>query len=141
MGSVLLKFHREICEMTAAGNQDASAVEGAVRTNLVHLQGWRDVEVQREGFMWHGRLLRLLCGHRPASVASPEGEASSDIEYILPVSLAQHSAEPVTIECLDRIFAELCGPDTSRILVAIVSDDGTIVFYFLHKGIHKPKKN
>ena len=55
--------------------------------------------------------------------------------------MAQHCAEPLTIECLDRIFAELCDTSTKRILLAIVNDDGTTVFYYVHKGIHKPKKN
>lgn len=41
-----------------------------------------------------------------------------------------------TIDSLPLLFGR-----PARIILAIVSDDGTIVYYFVHDGLVKPKKN
>lgn len=127
--------------MTSRDNEDKS-LELAVRTNLVHFQNWSDVTICNDEFQWRERTIKLLSGipQTPLTSDNSDSDGSPVREYLLPVHLAQYKSDFITIECLDLIFEKLCKPDTKRIILSIVNDDGTIVFYFVYKGIHKPKK-
>lgn len=122
---------------------DHDSVEFCVRKNLVHFQNWSDVVLLDKYLPWHGRDIRLLSGFPPTKLRNDDVDPEDGLEkeFILPVSLAQYQKEIITIECIDQIFRNLCEPTSKRIVLAILNDDGTIVFYFLYKGIHKPKKN
>ncbi|CAB4256368.1 similar to Saccharomyces cerevisiae YMR059W SEN15 Subunit of the tRNA splicing endonuclease, which is composed of Sen2p, Sen15p, Sen34p, and Sen54p [Maudiozyma barnettii] len=129
--------------MCNPSSKDGLSIEYAVRTNLAHFQNWSDVVICEESLEWEGRTIKLVSGipSEPLSNGETEDDGSPSREFLLPVSLAQYKAESLTIECLDHVFDKLCNPGTKRIILSIVNDDGTIVFYFMYKGVHKPKKN
>lgn len=127
--------------MSSRDNEDKS-IEHAVRTNLVHFQNWSDVKICNEELQWRERTIRLLSGIPQTPLANGDSDSDGNpvTEFLLPVNLAQYKSDFITIECLDLIFERLCKSDTKRIILSIVNDDGTIVFYFVYKGVHKPKK-
>lgn len=126
----------------SSGDNEEKSIEYAVRTNLVHFQNWSDVRICDDELQWRGRTIKLLSGvpQTPLANGNVDPDGNPIREYLLPVNLAQYKSDFITIECLDLIFDTLCEPDTKRIILSIVNDDGTIVFYFLYKGVHKPKK-
>ena len=40
-----------------------------------------------------------------------------------------------------KIIKTTIGYRPKRIIIAIINDDGTIVYYFIHDGITKPRQN
>lgn len=70
-------------------------------------------------------------------------EQSPETEWVLPTSLS----EPITLEFLGGIFDSIKRPESlpagraKRILLAVVHDDSTVVYYFVHDGIVKPRQN
>lgn len=111
------------------------------RRNLVHYQLWNEVEVRESCLDWKGDRIRLLTGIPPRKLSNDDVESDIEKEFVLPVDMSQYKEGYLTLECVDKIFENLCDPETKRIVLAIVNDDGTIVFYFMYKGIHKPKRN
>lgn len=64
----------------------------------------------------------------------------STFEIVLPIRLSSE----LTMQRLHLIFKELEDLQQKRpkrILVGIVNDDSTVVYYFIHDGVYKPKKN
>ncbi|CCF57395.1 hypothetical protein KAFR_0C04040 [Kazachstania africana CBS 2517] len=120
---------------------DRDSIEWLVQTNLLHFQKWKNVEVQDRSLSWKDRKIKLLKGSPPQSSSEDNLDENGTIEeYILPVSLSQYNEQYLTLECLDEVYKQLCDPFTERLLLAIVNDDGTIVFYYIYKGIHGPGK-
>lgn len=62
-------------------------------------------------------------------------------EYILPYVRSQSSKPFLTLEYLDELFESHLPTDVKKCIIAIISDDGTTVFYNMYKGIGKPRKN
>ncbi|CCC71630.1 hypothetical protein NCAS_0H03200 [Naumovozyma castellii] len=120
-------------------------LEELVKNNLLHFQLWSNVQVQNEYIPWKGMELRLLTGKPSQKLSNDDENLGTDgtlmTEYILPINMSQYKTEFITIQCLDMIFEKLCPEYVKRLVLAIVSDDGTTVFYFAYKGIHKPKRN
>lgn len=119
-----------------------------VRQNLVHFHQWNTVELTPNSLPWkNDRLIQVLTGRPPNKLSNDDQEQEVDgrkipqIEYILPVEMSQYKEGYLTIECMDQVFEKLCPSDLNRILLAIVNDDGTVLYYFAHKGIYKPKRN
>lgn len=111
-----------------------------VKNNLAHYQLWTDVKVSDQAINWRGHTLRLITG-RPSQKLSHDDEDEIATEYVLPVEMSQYKDGYVTLECLDKVFDQLCPLRAKRVTLAIVNDDGTVVFYFIYKGLHKPKRN
>lgn len=104
-----------------------------VRDNLVYYHSWQDVVSipLLEGFILSGR---------PAAKLSND-DAEIQTEYIYPIELKQYNKGSLTLRMLDELFETLKDFASKRILLGIVSDDGTIVYYTVYKGLQKPKKN
>lgn len=113
-----------------------------VRNNLLHYQLWNDVHVRDQKLLWKGRTFQVITG-RPSHKLSNDGDYEDDIhlEYVLPVEMSDYKNSDFTLECLDEVFTKLCDTECKRLTLAIVNNDGTVVFYFIYKGIHKPKRN
>jgi tRNA-splicing endonuclease subunit Sen15 len=65
---------------------------------------------------------------------------SNKKEVVLPYRLDEN----LTPKQLKSIFDELeqvQGQRQRRIIIGIVNDDSTVVYYFIHDGVYKPKKN
>ncbi|KAL3232772.1 tRNA-splicing endonuclease subunit SEN15 [Nakaseomyces bracarensis] len=119
-----------------------------VRQNLVHFHQWTSVELVPRSLPWkNDRLIQVLTGRPPNKLSNDDQEEEINgqnrplMEHILPVEMSQYKEGYLTLECMDKIFNELCPNDLNRILLAIVNDDGTVLYYFAHKGIYKPKRN
>ena len=119
-----------------------------VKNNLLYFQMWTEVEILQDDLSWKGNSLRLLRGRPPHKLnndvdTEQENSLSSPrpLEFILPINMSQYKENFLTLECLSQTFTHLCSPSTERILLAIINDDGTIVYYFVYKGVRKPKRN
>lgn len=119
-----------------------------VKNNLLYFQMWTEMEVLPDVLPWKGNRLNLLRGRPPHKLSNDtdtEDENSSPsaqpTEFILPISMSQYRENFLTLECLSKVFTHLRSPSTERVLLAIINDDGTIVYYFIYKGVRKPKRN
>ena len=113
---------------------------GLVRDNLAYCQFWADLCVCERTLAWRDQTLRLISG-RPSQKLSHDDEEEIETEYVLPVEMSQYRKGYVTLECLDKVFGQLCPATARRLTLAIVSDDGTVAFYYVYRGLHKPKRN
>ncbi|AET38910.1 Sen15p Ecym_3424 [Eremothecium cymbalariae DBVPG len=104
-----------------------------VKNNLVHYQMWKDVHALTLS------LGQIICGQPPQKLSNDDSEITT--EYVFPVPLKQYDSGSLTLENLDHLFDELQDKGCSRIVLAIVSDDGAVVYYTIYRGLHKPKKN
>ncbi|CCD23707.1 Sen15p NDAI_0C00460 [Naumovozyma dairenensis CBS 421] len=123
--------------MSAVYNR--SEIEELVRNNLLQFHLWTEVTVATETLSWKESNIRLLTGRPPHKLSNDDEDVMT--EYVLPVEMSQYKTSYLTLEFLDKIFDNLCPENTKRLTLAIINDDGTTVFYFVYKGIHKPKKN
>ncbi|AGO11900.1 AaceriADR135Wp [[Ashbya] aceris (nom. inval.)] len=112
-----------------SGLEDLTAL---VRNNLVHYQQWSGVEVVPLGDR------EALCG-RPAQKLSNDDDEIG-VEYVLPLQLSQYRSSGVTLEALDKVFNQLPA-SCKRVVLAISSDDGTVVYYTVYQGLRRPRKN
>lgn len=113
-----------------------------VRNNLLYYQLWTNVCVNAEQLNWRGQIFQVITG-RPSHKLSNDAAAGGDtkLECVLPVEMCDYKNSDFTLECLDQVFTKLCNKDCKRLTLAIVNNDGTVMFYFVYKGIHKPKRN
>ncbi|QLL34204.1 hypothetical protein HG536_0G00610 [Torulaspora globosa] len=111
-----------------------------VRDNLAYCQFWTELCVCDRTLAWRDQTLHLISG-RPTQKLSHDGDEEIHTEYVLPVEMSQYKKGYVTLECLDKVFCQMCPPSASRLTLAIVSNDGTVAFYYVYKGLHKPKRN
>lgn len=123
-----------------ANQGDYQGIVRLVRDNLAYCQFWTDVSVSDQAMAWRDQTLRLISG-RPTQKSSQDDEDEIRTEYVLPVEMSQYKSGYVTLECLDQVFTQLCPGSAQRLTLAIVSDDGTTAFYYVYKGLHKPKRN
>ena len=88
-------------------------------------------------------------------------QLETDIEWIIPRRLIHHQTQTQTQTQLQnqnqnqdqlkltvgeinhwfKIIKTIIGYRPKRIIIAIINDDGTIVYYFIHDGITKPRQN
>ncbi|AAS52055.1 ADR135Wp [Eremothecium gossypii ATCC 10895] len=118
--------------MSVSYNGGLTGLTALVRNNLVHYQQWSDVEVVPL------RDREALRG-RPAQKLSNDDEEIG-VEYVLPVELSQYRSSGVTLEALDKVFSQLPA-SCKRVVLAISSDDGTVVYYTVYQGLQRPRKN
>lgn len=104
-----------------------------VKQNLLHYSLWTQVEV----IALPGET--VLSGVPKNQLLGDEMEESRT-EIVLPTVLN----EPVSPSRLNKVFQglqELHGSRPKRIILGIVNDDSTVVYYIVHDGLAKPKKN
>ncbi|SCU85722.1 LADA_0D09230g1_1 [Lachancea dasiensis] len=110
-----------------------SSILDLVKTNLAQQQLWDSVEILKldvPGECW------VVSGMPPHKLSNDDKELER--EWILPVDLQQYRSGNLTLEIADGVFTTL---GCRRIVLGIANDDGTVVYYFMYKGLHKPKKN
>ncbi|KAI1842313.1 hypothetical protein JX266_011481 [Neoarthrinium moseri] len=70
-------------------------------------------------------------------------EQKSELEWVLPTNLNEN----VTLDFLSQVFDSMERPESlpegraKRLVLAVVHDDSTVVYYFVHDGIVKPRQN
>lgn len=103
--------------------------------NLQHFHLWSNVgsEPIRTS---NKEITHVIKGVPPKEL--PGGETDT-AEWILPIDISTK----ITLCHLDEAFSgikSLCSTRPKRILIAIVNTDGTVVYYFIHDGIVKPRR-
>lgn len=109
--------------------------ESQVSINLQHFHLWTDVACKPIKTS-NDKILCVINGIPPNEL--PGGEAHTK-EWILPVTISTK----ITLHHLDEVFSSiesLCNTRPKRILIGIVHTDGTVVYYFIHDGIVKPRR-
>ncbi|AQZ11146.1 SEN15 (YMR059W) [Zygosaccharomyces parabailii] len=110
--------------------------------NLAYCQLWDEIRARDETVPWQDHTLRLLEGRPHHKLSNDVKNGNPDgLEYVLPIEMSQYKAGIVTFQCLDQAFEKLCPPNVKRLTLAMANSDGTVMFYFVYKGIHKPKRN
>lgn len=105
-----------------------------IRENLVHYNRWTDVEIHE--------LVSddpFLSGVPPNKL--DEHDTENQTEWVLPRLMSAH--EHVSPKELAAAFAAIAevAERPRRITLAIASDDGLVVYYFVHDGVVKPRQN
>ena len=101
-----------------------------VYDNLVHYNSWRDVQKYPTMFLSGFPLTKL-------SLDDPDQRK----EWIVPRSMASQELSMLEIDEWFVRIEKHSGVMPSRITIALVNDDSTVSYYFVHRGIVKPRKN
>lgn len=103
-----------------------------VQTNLIHYNSWTGVDVVTTSNQ------SFLCGYPPAKL--DERDPPNRKEWVVPRSMANHL---VTTKEIQLWFDSIAKSDwrPSRVTLALVNGDGTVVYYFVHDGVVKPRQN
>lgn len=70
-------------------------------------------------------------------------QGTPEVEWVLPANLNEN----ITLEFLATVFDSMDRPESlrpgrsKRLLLAVVHDDSTVVYYIVHDGIVKPRQN
>lgn len=103
-----------------------------VATNLTHYTLWHGVEIVQ------GDKNTFLCGFPPSKLTFTD--APDKKEWVVPTDLRNKN---VTMDKIEEWFHEISMLESrpDRVTLAIVNDDGTVVYYFVHDGVVKPRQN
>lgn len=111
-----------------------------VETNLVHHNLWSDVR-KHEITSYNDIKMTILRGKPPAKLEA--GDVDGSTEWVVPKLM---TSKNMCIAEIDNWFvqiSQLSDPRIRplRITIGIVNDDATVVYYFIHDGIVKPRQN
>lgn len=104
-----------------------------VITNLVHYNSWTEVQAHVL------ESSTILSGVPPSKLdLSDEDNAR---EWIIPSSIALKPE--LSLEEIEGWFEAIrkLNERPKRVTIAMVNDDGTVVYYFIHDGVVKPRQN
>lgn len=107
-----------------------------VKTNLIHYNQWTtvtDLHISTD----KGPLV-LLRGKPPVVLPSTE---EIGLEWVVPILMLAKKTSAAEIELWFQGIALESGNRPKRITMAMVNDDGTVVYYFVHDGVVKPRQN
>lgn len=112
-----------------------------VKTNLVHHNLWNNVE-SHEILNYNDNNMTILRGKPPAKLEASDADNST--EWVIPKLMG--SKNDMKITEIDNWFvqiSQLSDPRIrpQRITIGLVNDDATVVYYFIHDGIVKPRQN
>ncbi|ANZ73603.1 BA75_01402T0 [Komagataella pastoris] len=99
-----------------------------VQTNLEQFHFWTHVKVLDDF---------VIQGYPQESLT--KNTSQDALEFVYPA----HISQKLSLSDIDGIFKkldELLGVRPKRIVMGIVTDDGSVVYYFAHEGLIKPSK-
>lgn len=104
-----------------------------VTTNLVHYNSW--TEVKPHSFSSG----TILTGFPPSKLDSSDEDNVK--EWVVPTSMVSNSE--LSLSEIDGWFEAIALVESrpKRVTIAMVNDDGTVVYYFIHDGVVKPRQN
>ena len=109
-----------------------TAVTERVRTNLVHYNLWQDVELHdMEGWT-------VIRGTPSTKLDSRDADGVPEWVVARTMSDPELSVGEIATWFND---IEKKHPRPARVTVGIEQDDGTVVYYFVHEGVVKPRQN
>lgn len=109
-----------------------------VRLNLIHYNLWTDV-VSHEIIQDDQIPIKILSGIPPQKLDSLDPEKLR--EWVIPRLLSHPKLSAVTIRSWFAGIQEITEMPPKRVTAGILHDDGTVVYYFVHDGIVKPRQN
>lgn len=101
--------------------------------NLVYYQLWNDIKYE----VLENKM-KLISGFPPNKLSNDDKDIT--IEYVIPIHMQQYKESCLTLQKLEYLFNTLPS-HCKRIILGIANDNGTVVYYFIYKGLHRPKKN
>lgn len=104
-----------------------------VHTNLVHYNQWNDVAIE---LTLMGPVLR---GTPPDKL-----DGRDDLilqEWVVPKQVTDQTVSVTQINQWFEAIATVAKLRPARVTMAIEGADGTIVYYFVHDGVTKPRQN
>lgn len=108
-----------------------------VQNNLLYQHLWTDV-TEFDLNLKSGDVL-TLCNGVPPEKLHPDDD-KVDVEYILPVKTENKWTISQWNDVFDSLGAKE-GKAIRRIIMAMVTIDSTIVYYFINNGLIKPRKH
>lgn len=102
-----------------------------VKANLIHYNHWTSIKVH-EG-------LNVLSGVPPLKLDLDDPDEMR--EWVIPKSMDDKQLRLTEIESWFARIAQEATLRPKRVTIGLVNDDGTIVYYFIHDGIVKPRQN
>ncbi|KAJ4264726.1 hypothetical protein NW762_004969 [Fusarium torreyae] len=131
-------------------NKPVADVTSAVLYNLEYQHDWVSLKIHQtttQRPLIRGLPPRRLYIHPDDQIAALEREKATgepldqtpELEWVLAV----HPEEKWTIRSFADIFdsIEHSGPREKRLVLATVHNDSTVVYYFMHEGMVKPRQN
>lgn len=123
--------------MLGTNGSDRLSLSERVKENLVWYNGWKNVEI-KEIRAREDSHMQVLCGSASAQTGNPNQDAK---QWVVPLDVTrQHK---VCVDDIDAWFQEVgrisdgCKP--GRVIVGLVGDDSTVVYYYIHEGVIKPR--
>ncbi|WPK26012.1 hypothetical protein PUMCH_003356 [Australozyma saopauloensis] len=109
-------------------------------TNLVHYNLWTDVTVHdvQESAESTPYRFALLSGLPPSKLDQSDKEGLR--EWVIARLLEDRHSSMSEIEQFFRAIESLA-PRPKRVTLALVNDDATVTYYFVHDGAIKPRQN
>ncbi|KAA8909455.1 tRNA-splicing endonuclease subunit Sen15 [Sphaerosporella brunnea] len=136
---------------TPAEHQAHAHLLQTVHANLEHTALWTSLTAHTTSTYPRP----LLSGVPPAPIyVDPDADpnvplpaASTQREWVLPVDLREKWSPKKMAQVFDSLPAGDWGVDAKgglrkkRLLLAVVAEDSTVVYYFVHDGVVKPRQN
>lgn len=119
---------------------DLETLAEQVKNNLVHYNLWSGVDVH-EIDNYDGSKVLIMSGKPPADFDS---ENTGCNEWVIPKVM--ENRQDMCIEEIDNWFVQILKitddkERPKRVTIGLVNDDATVVYYFIHDGIVKPRQN
>lgn len=119
-----------------------------VQHNLTHHHLWTKLSLE-EVNLPDNKTFTLYTGVPPEQLHPDdvfEDPANLPREWVLPVNTQQQWSIREWAEVFEGIDERVKGsdgdgPKVNRVVMACATNDGTIVYYFVNRGITKPRKN
>ncbi|EMG46893.1 SEN15 tRNA-splicing endonuclease subunit SEN15 [Candida maltosa Xu316] len=109
-----------------------SSLIDQVRLNLIHYNLWTNVEKYESE--------NILSGLPKEKLTNTDVDITK--EWIIPRTLTDSKLSVLQINSFFKTITKLNNEvRPKRIILGIVNDDGTVVYYFVHDGITKPRQN
>lgn len=136
-----------------ARNTNDEHVALTVMSNLQDQHDWTQLEILRlpdlQKTIVKGLPPRLLYLHPDDQVAAlaqdtagiQKPESDPVIEWVLPVQLADKWSLSKLASVFDALSSNWAHDHRKRIILATMHNDSTVVYYFVHEGMVKPRQN
>lgn len=117
------------------------ALADQVKTNLTHYNLWSDVK-SYEIANYDGSNIFILDGIPPEKLEVQDTKGGR--EWVIPKLMALK--KDLSVKEIENWFVQIShiaesGIRPPRVTIGLVNDDATIVYYFIHDGIVKPRQN
>lgn len=116
-----------------------SLVIEQVKTNLEYYVLWQSVE-SHEILLDNNVGLTIISGYPPQKLHNNDEPHLK--EWVIPQTISsQKELQLSEINQWFKSVERLAGTRPKRVTIGLLNNDSTVVYYFIHDGIAKPKQN